>query len=251
MASRPQASPDSLAQISIAAVPTNAKYMENVLTAFVNAIPSTSYANCKLRDGTAIPSGDERAKRVHLSKFVSERLEDLARFEHVQWINGQLPFISPREIRLWRMQQFANYLWAWQLPDDDDLAMIFNLTRRQASNLVSDFAARFRKTALFPVAIRRAYEILQGTPFRKDVELKGQKAIGKVFRVPSRRYIENTNALISEFRLRHQGRLLRDAVRYEHDDQHIWVSQEVLQLIADGKLRREIFDLYPLLGQAG
>lgn len=251
MASRSRGSRQSSVEIPLPVVPADAKYMENVLTAFVNGIPQTSYASCTLRDGAGLPSSDDRARKEHLAKFVGERLEDLARLEYVQWINGQLPFISPRELRLWRLQQFAHYVWAWQLPDDDDLAMIFNLTKRQASNLVADFAARFRKTALFPVAIRRVYEALRGTPVLTAIEIKGQSAVGSVFRIPSRRYVDDTNALINEFRLRNPRRVLREAARYQRDDQAMWVSDEVLQLVASDDLRDEIFALYPLPGLSG
>jgi hypothetical protein len=246
MASRPRASKQDIEPISIAPVPTGSAFLDNVVTAFVNAIPLASYFSCELRDGIKPPDGNEHVKRQHLSKFVKERLDDLARREYMQWMNGQLPFISPRELRLWRLQQFAQFLWGWQLPDDDDLALIFNLTKRQASNLAADFAARFRKIALFPVALRRVYEILRAPPFLPKAELKSQRAIGNVFRVPSRRYIEDTNALINEFRLRNPDRILRDAMRYERDDQAMWVSDEVVQLVADDSLREQIFALYRL-----
>ena len=232
--------------IGIASPPSDGKFIDNVLTAFANGIPASSYASCALRDKKAPPDGSDAVRQAHLVKFVRERLEDLARLEYLLWINGQLPFISPRELMLWRLQQFARYIWAWQLPDDDDLAMIFNLTKRQAGNLVSDFMARFRKTALFPVAIRRVYDVLQGTPELTGVEVKTQNAIGSVFRVPSRRYIDDTNALISEIRLRRPTRVIRDAIRYERDDQSMWVSDEVLTHISDAGLRSEIFAMYPM-----
>ena len=232
-------------QLNVILAPVELPYMDNVLPAFVNSIPVATHASCKLENGTKYPAGDANANQQHLASFVRERLATLARREYVQWINGQLPFISPRELRLWRLSQFAQHIWGWQLPDDDDLAMIFNLTKRQANNLAADFSARFRKTALFPTAIRRVYAILRDKPVLKDVELR--RAIGNVFKIPSRRYIDDTNALINELDLRKPDRtVLRPAVRHEQNDQFMWVNDGVLKLITDDKIRDLIFSLYPL-----
>jgi hypothetical protein len=228
--------------------------LENVILVFSNNIPEDAKPKCKLNTDAEYPQkGDEVAQRQHLLGFVRERLELISRLEYTFWLNGRLPFVSPRELLLWRLRQYVEHIWAFQLPDDDDLAMIFNSTKMRAAHLSSDFTARFRKALLFPVALRRIYRILR----REDqhytvveVEFEHKQALGSTFRVPSSRYLQEANALIDEYRLR-EGGFLRDAAMISGEDNILWVSQRVLKLAGDDKIRAELLDLYKIPRESG
>src|SRR5262245_16334669 len=124
--------------------------MTNVVSLFVLGIPKQHYVDCGIQ-GDALKTDDSAEKvRETLNAFVRERLTALATFEYTSWINGRTPFVTPRELQLWRLLQFVKYIWFWDLPENEILATIFNATRRRAANLASDFEARFRKTILYP-----------------------------------------------------------------------------------------------------
>jgi hypothetical protein len=234
--------------------PSLPELLENVILVFANNIPEDAKPKCKLTAGAHYPlKGDEVAKRQHLLSFVRDRLEIVSRLEYALWLNGRLPFVSPRELLLWRLRQYVEHIWAFQLPDDDDLAMIFNSTRMRAAHLASDFTARFRKALLFPVALRRIYRILRGEDERYpvvDVEREYRQAIGSTFRVPSNRYLQDINALIDEYRLR-EGGFLRDAARIPGEDGVLWVSDRIIKLARDNKIRTELLNLYKSPRESG
>jgi hypothetical protein len=224
--------------------------MDNVIRTFVRGIPGECYQYCKLvgHEDIDITKMLEDERNKHLGKFVRERLMHLAKFEYVLWINGRLPFVTHRELHLWRLLQFVMFIWCWNLPDDDDVSRIFNLTKRQASSLVNDFIARFRKTLLFPVVLRRLYCLLRATPWMDDVDHPKKKWTGALFRITSKRYIEDTNTLIDEFRDRiNGGPPLPDAYLYDRDENIMWIAYEVLKIVRDNdKIRVELFRMYPL-----
>lgn len=228
--------------------------LENVTLAFVKNIPEDAKHNCRDETGAVFPiHSDYIAQRKHLMRFVHERLDQIARLEYNLWLNGRLPFITPREIQVWRLRQYVEHIWAFQLPDDDDLAMIFNTTKLRAATLSADFVARFRKALLFPIALRRLYRILRCkdpvyTVVDKDIEYK--QAYGWTFRVPSSRYIQDTNALIEEYRLK-VGGFLRDAAMFFAEDNIMWVSEKVVQLANDDEIKTELLKLYKIPDKSG
>lgn len=242
---------DDFLQLKPPAIPQT---LDNVLLVFSNNIPEDARAKCTLNSGDSFPTeGDSAARRRHLLEFVRERLDMVSRRESALWLNGLLPFITPRELFIWRLRQYVEYIWAFQLPDDDDLSMIFNSTRLKAANLTADFTARFRKALLFPIALRRLYRILRGEDSNyavvaKDIEHK--KAFGRTFRIPSSRYVQDANALIDEFRLR-DGSYLRDAALISREHNIMWVSHDIAELAKDDNLRRELFDLYEIPREGG
>lgn len=130
-------------------------YLESVLLIFADHILAEEYEKCVVYDDdgtkTAFPKGGDRTQqRDHLRRYVEQRLRQIAMFEYSQWINGRMPFVTVRDLQLWRLLQFCQYVWKWNLPEEEHIATIFNLTRRRASSLVSDFIARFRKLYLYP-----------------------------------------------------------------------------------------------------
>lgn len=253
--SLPGESEDTALDNFLKLLPPNVPLMlENVTLAFINNIPEDAKHNCKLESGQDFPkNGDQVAARRHLIKFVRERLERIAHLEYNLWLNGRLPFITPRELLVWRLRQYVEHIWAFQLPDDEDLAMIFNTTKLRAGHLSADFVARFRKALLFPITIRRLYKILRGkdpihSVVEKDVEYK--KAYGWTFKIPSNRYIQDTNSLIEEYRLRVNG-FLRDAELLYPEDNIMWVSERVVELASDDQIKEELLKLYEIPGKSG
>jgi hypothetical protein len=221
--------------------------LDIVVLTFCNNIPNDAKSACTLGDGTKYPAeSDENDMRHHLFAFVRERLELISRLECALWLNGRLPFITPRELFLWRLRQYVEYIWAFQLPDDEDLALIFNSTKLRAGHLTADFVARFRKALLFPIALRRLYRILRNED--EDYRLLESnfpynKGVGKIFRIPANRYVQDANSLIEEFRSR-EDLPLRDAALISKQENIMWVSNEVIDLAQDEALMRVIFNIY-------
>jgi hypothetical protein len=219
------------------------QWMQNVIQTFVRGIPQEERSLC-LNGNKPFPKTKSDAEQLaHLKEFVETRLKRLAEYEYKMWMNGRLPFISPREIQIWRLRQFVEIIWLWNLPDDEDIAMIFNTTKQKAANLANDFIARFRKTVLFPVALRRLFALLTSKPIEKEVEKNN--FIGSYFRVPSNRYIDDTNLLIAELRQRTR-KVLASASSDVRDPSIMWVSNSVLELVAESGLRDAVEEIYPI-----
>lgn len=237
------------------APPIIPKLLDNVLLAFSDNIPEDATSQCQLvKDGSQYPeAADETTRLRHLVAFVSERLELISRLEYTQWLNGRLPFITPKELLLWRLRQYVEHIWAFQLPADEYLALIFNTTKTRAANVAADFTARFRKSLLFPVALRRIFRILRQEDARYTVvdnDYEYNKALGKTFNVPSRRYVNDTNSLIDEFRLREHG-FLRTAALISKEDNVMWVGHRVIAIAKDDKIRADLLELYKVPSDSG
>jgi hypothetical protein len=234
--------------------PTAPPVLENVLLTFANNIPDDAKTHCQLGSGTKYPEDkDEMAKRRHLVAFARERLELISRLEFALWLNGRLPFVTPRELLIWRLRQFVEHIWAFQLPADDDLSMIFNTTKLRAANIAADFTARFRKALLFPISLRRLYRILREEDPRHQVvdrDYEYKKAVGCTIRLPSNRYLQDTNSLIEEYRLR-EGGFLRDAALVIKEENIMWVSERVMTLARDDKIKAELLELYKVPSESG
>lgn len=225
--------------------PKPPELMNNVINVFVHGIPKDSFNLCAEEVDFAVNSQEDL--RNALSVFIRRRLQKLAIYEYHAWINGQIPFITPREIQLWRLRQFVEFLWFWNLPDDDDLALIFNLTKRKASNLASDFLARFKKTLLFPVAIRRFYEMMHQEPLKKGVDHPKKNWVGCLYHLDYHRNLELLNSLISEIPEFRQIKLI-GASYYDREENIIWIPTDLREImISDDDLRDELFDIYPLI----
>jgi len=248
---KPAIGTDDFLQLTPPSIPA---LLDNVLLVFSNNIPEDARNKCMLNSGVAYPvTGDDSARRRHLLGFVRERLEMVSRLEYALWLNGRLPFITPRELFIWRLRQYVEYIWAFQLPDDDDLAMIFNSTRLKAANLTADFSARFRKALLFPIALRRLYRILlEEDPHYRivDAEYEHKQAFGKTFRIPSSRYVQDANSLIEEYRLRSND-FLRNAALLSREQNIMWISHRIIEYAKDETLRIELFDLYKIPREGG
>lgn len=131
----PPAPPDYLRLKS----PEVPPFLENVLMVFANWIPEDARENLTVstEPKTYPVDASETVKRNFRLRFVRERLEVIARLEYGLWLNGRLPFITPRELLLWRLRQYVEHIWAFELPEDKDLALIFNTTKLRASHVAS------------------------------------------------------------------------------------------------------------------
>jgi len=225
--------------------PVVPEYVQPVITLFVRSMADDLRKTCVLEDGTSWPAKPVDQDKF-LRAFVRQKLDRIARKEYAMWLNGRLPYISPREIQVWRLRQFAQNIWDWNLPDDEDVAILFNLTKRQATSLLSDFHAKFRKEHLYPRILRRVLDLLiHGKPQMKDASVG--TSIGVVFWVPSKRYVTELNSMIQELRnMNRKGKLLRAATSWERNDQLMWVSQEVMDLVGDSSVQFELLNLHPI-----
>lgn len=225
--------------------------MTNVVGVFIQGIPSDSYLDCGIEmtesQAGKLPTGKIREK---LADFVRARLTLLAGLEYASWINGQIPFVTSRELQLWRLLQFVRFIWFWDLPDDEILAMIFNATRRRASSLASDFEARFRKTILYPVALRRLYEMFSTEPISSnESHPRHESWDGCLYRVYSDRYLSYVTTLIEDLRELKEQPLL-DATWWDKDERVIWIPMEVREIaLKEEDLREKLFDMYDLPGE--
>ena len=224
--------------------------LKNVILAFVRNIPEDSKPSCvytKNKIQIPFPTHDKSKQTDHLVNFVQERLDKISLMEYFLWLNGELPFITPRELMIWRLRQYVEFIWAFQLPDDDDLAMIFNTTKRKAAYLSTDFIARFRKALLFPCALRRIYRILNDEDPNYHVgkkEVSVNKTIGSYVTFPTNKYILDINTLVDELRP-HSGKYLREAQVISYETSQFWVDNLVIDLVRDRKKMMDILSLYP------
>ena len=217
--------------------------MHNVLGTFANAIPRECYSYCTSAKFASISKtmiGNEEDK-AWLFDYVQERLGKLADFEYREWINGQQPFITPRELQLWRLRLYVQYIWYWNLPDDEDLAMIFNLTKRRASNLASDFVARFRKTVIYPVALRRLYALITKTePLSRETHPKGT-AKGGIYKVPSARLVNAAQYLVEDLRSQLPIKRMANPYLWDKEQFLMWVDNVMIDVMKNNSRLRELF----------
>lgn len=229
--------------------PVGLPYMHNVLGTFANAIPRECYPYCtttKYSNITKAMIGNEEDKSW-LLEYVEERLGKLADYEYRDWINGQQPFITPRELQLWRLRMYVQYIWYWNLPDDEDLAMIFNLTKRRASNLASDFVARFRKTVIYPVALRRLYALVaKAAPLRIEKHPKGA-AQGGLYKVRSVRLVNAAQYLVEDLRSQLPTKRMANPYLWDKEQYLMWVDSVMIDVMkTNNRLRELLYNMYQI-----
>jgi hypothetical protein len=231
-------------------VPTDQVYMHNVLQTFVHAIPKYCYQYCDsgLHQGKDIISLPDDRVHVALRAYVEERLGKLADYEYRSWMNGQQPFVTPRELQIWRLRLYVQYIWFWNLPDDDDLALIFNLTKRRAANLTADFVARFRKTIVYPVALRRLYALINlDTPVKTGAKHPKGFAIGEVFRIPTSRFVDAAYFLVEDIRTHIPNLLMTVPYLWDREKYLMWMDNETIKVMkSNEELRLRFYSMYKI-----
>lgn len=250
MAAKPKdATPVDYEAYFAVGIPAEIVYMHNVLLTFAHAIPEECHVHCTSVKHPQAPALNDDAKRQEfLRDYVEERLCKLAEHEYRGWVNGHTPFVTPRELQIWRLRQFVQYVWYWNLPDDEDLAMIFNLTKRRAAGLASDFIARFRKTVVYPVAMRRLYALInQGTPVKEDVPDPKNRAQGALYVVPSRRLVDAAQNLVEDIHTERSNLIMTPPYIFDEDLNWMWIDNVTVDVMqTDEKLRRRLYDMYKI-----
>ena len=234
------------------ALPTAIIYMHNVLLTFVHAIPADCQAYCLSEKHPSAPDlDDESALQAFLRDYVEERLCKLAEHEYRGWVNGHTPFVTPRELQIWRLRQFVQYIWYWNLPDDEDLAMIFNLTKRRATGLASDFKARFRKTVIYPVAMRRLYALINTKePVLEEQSDPKNRAKGAVYTVPSRRLVDSAENLVDDIHTEKPGMIMAPPYVFDEELNRMWIDNVTVDVMkTDEKLRTRLYEMYKIPDQ--
>ena len=230
-------------------------YMNNVLLTFVYGIPIECYGFCVSEESKRknvkiddLPSQEQKVP--YLVHFVRERLMWLADYEYLTWINGQTPFITPRELQIWRLRQFVQFIWFWEVPDDEDLALIFNLTKIKASTLASDFSARFRKTILYPVSLRRFYYLINNSSpvFSQLVpSAKSKSAEGYLYKVPRLRYEATAKFLAEDIRSELPTNRIAEPYLADKDLEHLWIDLTMEDVIKTNReLMEKLFKIYKI-----
>jgi hypothetical protein len=223
--------------------------MHNVLATFVNAIPAGCYPFCESAKHSKItPTMIAKTPQAWLMDFVEERLGQLANYEYREWINGQQPFITFRELQLWRLKLYVQYIWFWNLPDDEDLAMIFNLTKRRAGSLATDFNARFRKTAIYPVALRRLYDsIISATPARRNERNAKGTAKGDVYKIPSARLVNTAQYLVDDLAIEVPTKRMAIPYLWDKEQYWMWVDEVMIDVMKTNKaVQQKLYSMYPI-----
>ena len=234
-------------------LPAEIDYLESVLSIFADHILSEDYENCVVYDGggnmTPFPKDAERTQqRDHLRRYVDGRLRRVAMFEYSQWVNGRMPFVTVRDLQLWRLLQFCQYIWKWNLPEEEHIATIFNLTRRRASSLVSDFVARFRKLYLYPLIIRSLFRFLREN-YNPNVKPEDHFNLkGRRFRVTEGRYIEEMGAILKDPTVREKIGGGHIVYPFAEDDRLFFIREETIKALLDDKIgvEAELNKLYKL-----
>jgi hypothetical protein len=226
-------------------------YMNTVLLAFVQGIPTECHQFCLSRKNPGKNPGslsDPEQRLPFLRDFVDERLTWLAQHEYIGWVNGKEPFVGPRDLQLWRLRMFVQFVWFWNLPDDDVLALIFNLTVRRASGLAADFEAKFRKTVIYPVALRRLYYLIHNGKVlnpKPEKHPKSSVAVGDIFAIPSIRYVTTAKSLAEDIRNEMPHKRMADPFLWNREQLQMWLDREMLDVVkTDDAFRERLFDMY-------
>lgn len=230
-------------------IPTDLVYMPNVLLTFVHSIPQECYAYCisKKHPSVNVSALSPTERQTYLRDYVEERLGGLADYEYRGFINGQLPFVTPRELQIWRLKIYVQYIWYWNLPDDEDLALIFNLTKRRAANLAGDFVARFRKTIVYPVALRRLYALINTTDPEKTDKHPKVHATGNIYRIPSSRFVNAAQYLVDDIRTQLPALRMASPYLWDKEQYRMWIDVVTVDVMkTNEELRLRFYEMYKI-----
>ena len=116
--------------------------LPQVVAQFIAGIPIASREKATIfsADGHIFDfpvDGSSIEKEEFLNKFVRQKVTRIAQYEHHNWLDGRMPFVTYRELQIWRLRQYVEFIWDWHIPDDEVLASIFNITKRKATNLIN------------------------------------------------------------------------------------------------------------------
>jgi hypothetical protein len=233
-------------------------FIRSVVNVFANQIPVEDYSECKIFDQEDnihkeyVETVSADAKDEFLHEYVIQQLKRIAQHEYQQWMNGEMPFVAIRELQIWRLHQFCKHIWKWNLPSDNDLASIFNITKRKASTLLGDFKAKFWKTYLFPFLIDSMLKFLEQEYDKlidDDPDQEGG-VLGRRIIVPNENYIDNINQILKEPIVVRKIRY--HSVRRSKDSLHeivMWINEDTITRFTTNKNHYKIYEdlkkMYP------
>jgi hypothetical protein len=230
------------------------KYLDSVIEVFIEYIAESDRVKARIPTPggpEAFPnSGKPQVQREFLERYVRYQLDCIASFEYKKWMNGRMPFVTPRDVQIWRLYMFCRYIWQGRLPRHDHLGILFNLTPRRASGLLSDFYARFRKRFLFPIFIRQMLDDLQKiNKFTKQTQTVGGRA-GKWVPLRDVWHKAEMDALLVDPIVRKNlpGVHHRVITLPDHPGE-LFISQEIIDAILP--LRDELEKAYPVITDEG
>jgi hypothetical protein len=205
-------------------------FLPQVINMFVEGIPWDSRDGCVLSNGKKLePDANLQEKHEFLCDFVKEKLTEISFVEYANWLNGQMPFVTFREIQIWRFRQFAEKIWKWNIPEPENIAMIFNLTRTRAVNLISDFRARFCKLFIMPKSLRRIFNIISTK--KTSIESKIKEKTGYYYTVPSPSYLNDLNSIIHDLKSLLNVEYFQSSVLYKTNPKLMWIDDEVAEAL--------------------
>lgn len=224
-------------------------YLAPVIDRMAHAIPLDFILRCRLDDGSAYPSTPGVQQQTFRRQYVRQELDRIAIHEYRSWLNGDLPYISPRELHLWRLRQMAERLWDWELPDDEVIAVGYNLTPRKATGLISNFYALFGKSFVYPKMLVRLLAVVHGVRNRVVAIEKDGDIDGRVVPIPSRRYVDMVNILLDDLREITPRTLFFPAKLWRRNRELMWVADHLLEMFDNEEIIGELKARYPIGGE--
>jgi len=233
--------------------PEKPDLLPQVISLFIEGIPEKSKIKCECiinAKNQPYPKTDaENIKDDFLYEFIKQKIITISNYEYHMWLDGKMPFIIFRELQIWRLRQFVEFIWDWSIPEDELIATIFNLTKGKASNLINDFQARFGKIYILPRTLIRIIDIFKKPPDLdgdQRVPLYGTEIIGNVWIIDNYRTIIDVNIMINELKNITGDKLLAPAVKYKKDDRFMWVSKNVVNKFKKDKYLDKLKQMHPI-----
>ncbi|MBZ5509442.1 MAG: hypothetical protein LAO78_28660 [Acidobacteriia bacterium] len=190
-------------------------------------------------------AGTPADQHAFLERYVRYQLDSIAAFEYKRWMNGRMPFVTPRDLQIWRLYMFCRHIWQGRLPRHDHLGILFNLTPRRAAGLLGDFYARFRKRFLFPIFIQQMFEDLEKVnKFTKQTQTVGGRA-GKWVPLRDTWHKAEMDALLVDPIVRkHLPGVHHRVITLPDHPGEIFVTQEIIDALLP--IRGELEAAYPV-----
>jgi len=233
--------------------PNKPVLLAQVISLFIKGISEKSKTKCEClinsKNQSYPEDKAENIKEEFLNEFVKQKIITISNYEYHMWLDGKMPFITFRELQIWRLRQFVEFIWDWNIPEDELIATIFNITSRKASNLINDFQARFGKIYILPRTLIRIIDIFSKAPsLERDqiIPLYGTEIIGNVWVIDNYRIMNDVNIMINELRYITGNMKLAPAIKYQKTDRYMWVSKEVVKEFKRENILEKLKQMHPI-----
>lgn len=233
--------------------PNKPDLLTQVISLFIEGIPEKSKIKCEriinAKNQSYPEDKAENIKEEFLYEFIKQKIITISNYEYHMWLDGKMPFITFRELQIWRLRQFVEFIWDWNIPEDELIATIFNITKRKASNLINDFQARFGKIYILPRTLIRIIDIFTKSPDLEGdqiIPLYGTEIIGNVWIIDNYRIMNDVNIMINELKNITGNMRLAPAMRYRKTDRFMWVSKEVVEKFKQAKNLEKLKQMHPI-----